>query len=99
MMAKDLFGHSVSMPTPAFVLWNEQMSAHDVKIAYAVYRFSPVVHNLSSNQGLSGLSNEVPRSSLLRRNGHFGYEGWKLWRMCKGKSGATEAPNLFFSSM
>jgi hypothetical protein len=51
MMAKDLFGHSVSMPTPAFVLWNEQMSAHDVKIRYAFYRFSPVVHNLSSNQG------------------------------------------------
>jgi hypothetical protein len=51
IMAKDLFGHSVSVPMPAFVLWNEQMSAHDVKIRYAFYRFSPVVHNPFSNQG------------------------------------------------
>jgi len=30
------------------------------------------------NEGGSSDSNEAPRSSLLRRSSHFGYEGWKL---------------------
>ena len=48
--AKDLLGYSVWVPMPAFIPWNEQMSAHDLKIRYAVYRYSPVIHNLSFNQ-------------------------------------------------
>jgi hypothetical protein len=50
IMHKDLFGHSVWVPTSAFVPWNEQMSVHDMKISYAVYRCSSVIHNLSLNQ-------------------------------------------------
>jgi hypothetical protein len=40
IMVKSLFGHSISVPTAAFVPWNEQMSAHELKISYAVYRCS-----------------------------------------------------------
>jgi len=47
VMVKSLFGHSISVPTAAFVPWNEQMSAHEMKISYAIYRCSSVIHNLS----------------------------------------------------
>jgi hypothetical protein len=38
--AKALCGSDVSAPTPAFVPWSEQMSAHDMKTRHALDRYS-----------------------------------------------------------
>ena len=51
MTAKDLSERDVSVPTSAFVPLSKQMSAHDMKTRYAVYRCSSVIHNFSSSQG------------------------------------------------
>ena len=37
---KDLFGSSVSSPTPAVVPWSERIGAHDMKTRHALYRCS-----------------------------------------------------------
>ena len=41
----------VSVPMPAFAPLSKQMGAYEMKIRYAVYRCSCVIHNFSSSQG------------------------------------------------
>lgn len=51
MTVEGLSERDVSVPTPAFVPLSKQMSAYDMKIRYADYRCSCVIHNFSSSQG------------------------------------------------
>ena len=100
VMVKSLFGHSISVPTAAFVPWNEHMSAHEMKISYAIYRCSSVIHNLSFNQEdwvscsmkLLAAANFAKIVTLATKAGSYGVCG-------KGESGTTDTSKLFFSSM
>ena len=49
--AKGLTERGVSVSTSAFVPWSDQISAHQMKTRYALYRYSYVIHNFSSSQG------------------------------------------------
>jgi hypothetical protein len=51
MTIEGLSERDVSVPAPAFAPLSKQMGAYDMKIRYAVYRCSCVIHNFSSSQG------------------------------------------------
>jgi hypothetical protein len=51
MTVEGLSERDVSVPKPAFVPLSKQMGAYEMKIRYAVYRCSCVIHNFSSSQG------------------------------------------------
>jgi hypothetical protein len=51
MTVEGLSERDVSVPAPAFAPLSKQMGAYDMKIRYAVYRCSCVIHNFSSSQG------------------------------------------------
>ena len=51
MTVEGLSERAVSVPPPAFAPLSKQMGDYDMKIKYAVYRCSCVIHNFSSSQG------------------------------------------------